>query len=430
MEAGVFKEEVYLKESISIEDQVTKNESKVELHGPEDYLLDGTLRRPHMEWWRTVFLILGDILGTGILAIPSGMASMGWLLGTLFLVVMCGIFIYCGLLLYKMRLMFPHIRTYGDLGRQVYGKWGEWAVYLIQYTSLFLVLPVYLLVASTALRDTVSPNSCLIIWMFVNSGILILFMQTRTLRFMAWYSLVGTIAICVTLVIAIVQIIIDAFSSNTHGQLISSGGFENGLVGSGDIIFAYSGIYVFIEFMDEMKQPQDFSKAIYTANIFTFFRLHHRWNTWLRVKRIANGFLWLHVLVAFVVHALVFNRAVAVRFCKKYVDDFHLKGLLAWFTVTFVSTGLSLLLNIFFPYLSDIESLGGTLFSPITGFLYPNLFYWKCTGSTMSTKRKLFGWFILAVFGIGYTILGTYGTIYSMVQNVGASPLLYKCLSS
>lgn len=239
MEGTGISDEVCMKDAL--ENGIPKSSMENKLQGPEDYILNGTLRRPHMEWWRAVFLVLGDILGTGILAIPSGLASMGWLLGVLFLVVMCGIFIYCGLLLYKMRLMYPHIRTYGDLGREVYGKWGEWAVYLVQYTSLFLVLPVYLLVASTALRDTVAPNSCLIIWMFVNSGILLVFMQTRTLRFNAWYSLFGTLAIVVTLVIAIVQIIIDASSSTTHGQLVRSTGFENGLVGSGDIIFAYSG---------------------------------------------------------------------------------------------------------------------------------------------------------------------------------------------
>jgi len=198
--------------------------------------------------------------------------------------------------------------------------------------------------------------------------------------------------------------------------------------------------------MDEMKHPHHFSKVIYSANISLFFAYaivgilgYAVYGKFVvnpitsslsvgPVKRVANAFLWLHVLVAFIVHALVFNRAVAVRFCKKYVDDFRWKGLLAWFTVTFVSTGLSLILNIFFPYLSDIESLGGTLFSPITGFLYPNLFYWKCAGSKMSAKQRWFGWFILVVFGICYTILGTYGTIYSMVQNVGATPLLYKCL--
>lgn len=195
-----------------------------------------------------------------------------------------------------------------------------------------------------------------------------------------------------------------------------------------------------------MKHPHHFSKVIYSANISLFFAYaivgilgYAVYGKFVvnpitsslsvgPVKRVANAFLWLHVLVAFIVHALVFNRAVAVRFCKKYVDDFRWKGLLAWFTVTFVSTGLSLILNIFFPYLSDIESLGGTLFSPITGFLYPNLFYWKCAGSKMSAKQRWFGWFILVVFGICYTILGTYGTIYSMVQNVGATPLLYKCL--
>eukprot|EP00871_Galdieria_phlegrea_P004651 jgi/Galph1/5187/GphlegSOOS_G3800.1 len=411
-----------------------------------NYILDGTLRRPHMEWWRCVFLILGDILGTGILAIPSGLASMGWILGVLFLVVMCAVFIYCGLLLYRMRLIYPHIRTYGDLGEQVYGPWGRWAVYLVQYTSLFLVLPVYLLVASTALRDTVSPNSCLIIWMFVNSGILLFFMQSRTLRFMAWYSLFGTLCIIITLIISTIQMFIDVSKGSNRGELVSSLGFENGLVGSGDIIFAYSGIYVFIEFMDEMKEPREFSKAIYTANISLFFAYsfigilgYAVYGKFVvnpitsslptgAVKRVANAFLWLHVLVAFAVHGLIFNRAVAVRFAKKYVDDFTTKGFFVWFLVTLSSTGLALLLNIFFPYLSDIESLGGTLFSPITGFLYPNLFYWKCAGSTIGWKEKTLGAFIVVVFGVAYTILGTYGTIYSIVQNVGSTPLLYKCL--
>ncbi|KAK4522200.1 hypothetical protein GAYE_FCTG49G0079 [Galdieria yellowstonensis] len=409
-------------------------------------VIDGTLRRPHMGWWRCVFLILGDILGTGILAIPSGLASMGWVLGLLFLFVMCAVFIYCGILLAKMRLIFPYIRTYGDLGEAVFGFWGRWAVYLVQYSNMYLALPVYLLVASTALREAVSPGSCLIIWMFVNSGIVLCLLQTRTLKFMTWYSVVGTACIVVTLMISIVQICIDAHTSTTHGQVVSSSGFENGLVGSGDIIFAYSGIYMFIEFMDEMKRPRDFPKAVYTANLLLLFSygfvgilgyavyglpVVNPITSSLsagKVKRVANGFLWIHVLVSYLVTGLVFNRAVAVRFVRKFVDDFSLKGIAAWFVVTLASTGLTLLLNIFFPYLSDIESLLGTLFSPITGFIYPPLFYWKCAGSKMSWKHKIVATFVILVFGVAYTVLGTYGTIYSIVQNVGATPLLYKCL--
>eukprot|EP00871_Galdieria_phlegrea_P005002 jgi/Galph1/5502/GphlegSOOS_G4114.1 len=430
----------------------TKRNSKVSFEGglaeegAVKAVIDGTLRRPHMGWWRCVFLILGDILGTGILAIPSGLSSMGWVLGLLFLFVMCAVFIYCGLLLAKMRLIFPHIRTYGDLGEQIYGFWGRWAVYVIQYSNLYLALPVYLLVASTALREVVNPDSCLIIWMFVNSGILLCLLQTRTLKFMSWYSVVGTSCIVVTLMISIVQMFIDAASSTTHGQVVSTTGFENGLVGSGDIIFAYSGIYIFIEFMDEMRKPSDFPKAVYTADILLLFcysfvgilgyavygvPVVNPITSSLpagKVKKVANGFLWIHVLISYLVSGLVFNRAVAVRFTKKWVDDFSWKGISAWFSVTLASTGLSLLLNIFFPYLSDIESLLGTLFSPITGFIFPPIFYWKCAGSSMTWKHKLVAAFVVIVFGFAYTIIGTYGTIYSIVQNVGATPLLYKCL--
>jgi hypothetical protein len=56
------------------------------------------------------------------------------------------------------------------------------------------------------------------------------------------------------------------------------------------------------------------------------------------------------------------------------------------------------------------------------------LFYWKCAGSKMSLKHKIVATFVILVFGVAYTVLGTYGTIYSIVQNVGATPLLYKCL--
>ncbi|EME27127.1 amino acid transporter, AAAP family, partial [Galdieria sulphuraria] len=206
------------------------------------------------------------------------------------------------------------------------------------------------------------------------------------------------------------------------------------------------GIYIFIEFMDEMKRPSDFPKAIYTADLLLLFcygfigilgyaiygvPVVNPITSALsagKVKRVANGFLWIHVLISYIVTGLVFNRAVAVRFVKKAVDDFSLKGISVWFLVTLASTGLTLLLNIFFPYLSDIESLLGTLFSPITGFIYPPLFYWKCAGSTMSTKHKFVAAFVMIVFGVVYTVLGTYGTIYSIVQNVGATPLLYKCL--
>ena len=54
-----------------------------------------------------VFLLLGDIIGTGVLELPVAMKKLGWVLGTVLILFLSVPNFYTGLLLSRLRACYP-----------------------------------------------------------------------------------------------------------------------------------------------------------------------------------------------------------------------------------------------------------------------------------------------------------------------------------
>jgi len=69
-------------------------------------------------WWQTAFLMIADIVGTGILALPGNLAKLDWALGLSCLFVFYPLNFYTGDLLKRLHLAYPgnqeRIRTLLD----------------------------------------------------------------------------------------------------------------------------------------------------------------------------------------------------------------------------------------------------------------------------------------------------------------------------
>uniref|UniRef100_H3H2C5 Amino acid transporter transmembrane domain-containing protein n=1 Tax=Phytophthora ramorum TaxID=164328 RepID=H3H2C5_PHYRM len=108
---------------------------------------------------KAAFNIFCCVCGIGSLGMPSNYARAGWLFATIALLFMAFANIYASVVLSKVLLVAPaNVKTYGDLGHWVAGKWGRILV-VISQMGVCLLLPCAFLVLGGTLLDVLFPDS-------------------------------------------------------------------------------------------------------------------------------------------------------------------------------------------------------------------------------------------------------------------------------
>ncbi|GMF28237.1 unnamed protein product [Phytophthora lilii] len=108
---------------------------------------------------KAAFNIFCCVCGIGSLGMPSNYARAGWVFATIALLFMAFANIYASVVLSKVLLVAPAtVKTYGDLGEWVAGKWGRLVV-VISQMGVCLLLPCAFLVLGGTLLDVLFPDS-------------------------------------------------------------------------------------------------------------------------------------------------------------------------------------------------------------------------------------------------------------------------------
>ncbi|KAG6614940.1 Amino Acid/Auxin Permease (AAAP) Family [Phytophthora cinnamomi] len=107
---------------------------------------------------KAAFNIFCCVCGIGSLGMPSNYARAGWTFATIALLFMAFANIYASVVLSKVLLVAPDsVKTYGDLGEWVAGKWGRPLV-VISQMGVCLLLPCAFLVLGGSLLDVLFPD--------------------------------------------------------------------------------------------------------------------------------------------------------------------------------------------------------------------------------------------------------------------------------
>jgi len=291
----------------------------------------------HLEqstWFHATGIIVGEILGSGVLGLPGAFSNLGYVLGTLCCVTFCFFAIYSGVILAKVRNeFFPTVERYADAakatGSSAFASFTRWAVHL---NWLFL-LPYYLMTIAHSLQLGLSSfvTLCFYEYTFIAAGVLLIFLQFRTLSGLAYAAMLSDAAIIVAIIMILVSITsndgtapsgsnhtnatsylyqpidpifsasgsVSASSSSSYSSFTSitspssflsssspspsststnttstnpwwpsSGTFLQVYGRTSTIVFAFQGQSIYYEIMREMKDSRDFSKAVTVANSF------------------------------------------------------------------------------------------------------------------------------------------------------------------
>lgn len=246
------------------------------------------------------YLITTDILGP--FSLPFAFATMGWGPGIALFTIFGVLAAYSGYLLWTIFMgmdsyEFP-IRTYGDLGYRLFGRWICYLFNILQ--TIQLVLNVGLIVISNgeALSQAAKFKLCFAICCLVWALAGFLLGQVRTLQKFGWLAnaavWINVICMIITMGSAAhsapnylgatqsagatlnggTSITPDAngiFPAVQHyAGLPPSGSFAGSVNGAMQAVFAYGGAMIFPEFMSEMRYPRDFLKGMWAAQTFIY----------------------------------------------------------------------------------------------------------------------------------------------------------------
>lgn len=211
---------------------------------------------------------------------------------------------YSGYLLWDMFLgldsyQFP-VRTFGDLGYRLCGRWMRYLFNILQGIQLILNVGLIVISNGIALSEVTNFKLCFIICCLIWALVGLIVGQIRTLQKFGWLA---NFAVWINLLCMFVtmggaanyppaysaaaslgagSVIGDGSSvkavngvyppvTTTGGLPPSSSGFSGSVTGAMQAIFAYGGAMVFPEFMAEMRRPKDFLTAMWGAQAFIYF---------------------------------------------------------------------------------------------------------------------------------------------------------------
>lgn len=247
------------------------------------------------------YLITTDILGP--FGLPFAFAGMGWGPGVALFTVFFVLAGYSGYLLWTIFMgmdsyEFP-IKSYGDLGFRLYGRWLRYIFNILQSIQLCLNVGLIVISNGEALSQAAKFKLCFAVCCLVWTLAGFFLGQVRTLQKFGWLANVAVWINVICMIITMggaahtlpnykgaAEAAGATFNNATsvtpdangvfppvqhYGGLPPSGGNFAGTVNAAmQAVFSYGGAMIFPEFMSEMRYPRDFLKGMWAAQSFIY----------------------------------------------------------------------------------------------------------------------------------------------------------------
>ena len=394
-------------------------------------------------WINVIFIILADLVGTGVMSLPKDFADIGYIPGVLILAVFGALTFFSGILLWRMHMTYPSGITYGNLADAIGGVHLKRTLFCFVFGYFAFVLVIYIKNVAIALQN--------IFWMFdvcrywfalAALGILIPLCQLRTLHSVSFAGMVSMLMI----ILVVCMLTFDAYATwddrikeEVVVAPVINPGFTTYLSTLIDLVFAYGGQGLYLEVMAEMKNPVDFKKSLYfISSSMVVFYLWSATSLYLRYghfsqgsilytirgsafKSVASVFFFVHVCISFCLIAQVVNRALHVRIAPKSVNKGDRTETIQWFCISVCTAVAAWLVCMIVPFITDIQNIiSAVCTGPLTYFFPAFLYVLSCRKQGHAIS-KVWEWPILAfmmVIGVVFASAGTVTSFMTFADNL------------
>jgi len=413
-------------------------------------------RVKRVSWFMTSVLLMADVMGTGVLSLPSAASSIGWVLTCFSLVVFALCATYSGILLSNVRNdFFPSATSYAEVaaltGGAAFGTFTKMAI-LVNWGAL---LPYFLISLSESIA-LIDPRLCQWQSSLIGLALLLLPCQARTMHYISFLAVPSTLAILVSVACALATL--ENLHAPTTAGPAPDQGFLQVYSAFSSFIFAYQGQSIFLEFMREMRDSTAFPRSatcaylimmlVYALTALTAYGLQGRAVSGFLpasmpdggLKQFVGVCLVFHVTIAYVVTQQPFVRFFHAWLFPATVDEESHRARLHWTCIYGSYLIFAYLVANAIPFFAVVQELIGALLGAPIVFGWPAAFFVAACRSQVDSWRALpekMGWghaalcalFLLVAFPL-FTILGTIGAVEDAVDAIKASGAPFTCASS
>ncbi|KAF8488736.1 transmembrane amino acid transporter protein-domain-containing protein [Gautieria morchelliformis] len=232
-------------------------------------------------WLNIFYLITTDILGPT--SAPWAFAQLGFVSGVLLFFFLGLVAFYTGMQLWHMYLKLDSneypIQNYSDLTERIFGRTARHCINVLQTIQLLFNVAVLVIANAQGLSQMSKGRVCFSVLAFVWMLAGMIIGQVRSLQnyggLAHWAIWMNLLVIFITM--GAVANSAPNFASALKENAVSAGpvmtqplihqAFQNQIVGVMQMVYAYGGAMLFIEFMAEMKRPFDFWKGMVCAQL-------------------------------------------------------------------------------------------------------------------------------------------------------------------
>eukprot|EP00931_Biecheleriopsis_adriatica_P008640 TRINITY_DN10978_c0_g1_i1.p1 TRINITY_DN10978_c0_g1~~TRINITY_DN10978_c0_g1_i1.p1 ORF type:complete len:480 (-),score=70.74 TRINITY_DN10978_c0_g1_i1:237-1676(-) len=412
--------------------------------------------------WLTAAIIVADVVGAGILAMPSAVALVGAVPSIAMLILMLVANVHMSILMWRVRMFSPgctQAHTYYDLVTGVFEKAPEWqrkvavwAVVISQMGVLFGANGLYLLSAGKGLGYVFFDlRICLPAWSLIAILMLLPFACTsRNMGSHAWLVWLNILTLCGTVIIPFIYYMVlgtaelDVGEHESTAHLFAqSWSFSNVITCTSTFAFGMISQLMLTEIIAEMKDPAQLPKAyawiaapfqliaFLLAGVGGYFLFGDRVSGMINENlpfgpafQAAGACLAVHMLISYLIKGVVLSKAFHRMADSNHSDstDTSWRSKMGWVASVLLMGALAYLAANVVPFFGDAVNFIGSSLAPFNSWLMPIVMYvrhwYNCEPESRPAVSK-FEWACMAgEFLLGCTLL-VYGT-YTSVEQITA----------
>jgi len=401
--------------------------------------------------------MIAETVSLGILSLPGVIATLGLAPGLVVMVFM-GIFsAYSGLVMGEFRKAYPWVESFGDaaevMGRTVgMGKlfqeiWG-WAQTIFQ----IFIMGSHLLTWTICLNTLTDSAACTIVWGVVGLAVFWALNTPRTLRAAGYYSFASFASIFTAVMVTMIDVGIEKPIGSTPLAAARTIGFTTAFLSITNIAVAFSGHSCFFSIMSELKQPNDWPKALAMLQICdTILYIIVSVVIYVYVgpdvpspalsaagSHVVRKVIWGIAIPTIVIAGVIYGH-VAARyvFVRVFAGTKHLAtrtplGVIGWLGITAILWIIAWVISQSIPVFNNLLGFVAALFASwfsygLPGVLWLWLYYGKWFATPKNTVQFILNAF-LVIIGLIVCALGLWCTGEAMAKDEGRDP--WSCASN
>ncbi|TKA63172.1 hypothetical protein B0A49_07190 [Cryomyces minteri] len=219
-----------------------------------------------MEWWHVGLLMVAETISLGILSLPSAVAALGWIPGTILIVGFGLLATYSGYVIGQFKLAYPQVHSFADAGELIAGPIGREILGAGQVLVLVFIVAAHVLTFSVMMNVLTEHGTCSIVFAAVGAVVSFGLTLPRTLQKVSYLSIASCISITAAILVTMVGVGITKpglLQTFAVGNPVTHATLTTGTLGLMQIIVAYSGHIAFFGFISELRDPRSFRKALF-----------------------------------------------------------------------------------------------------------------------------------------------------------------------